>query len=137
MIVSDLRYSHEHSPRKQRSFRHSNYFKPTIYWKGSRGIFTPTSDKFGARWKGKVFIPYEKDEPWQIAAALKTAGKPFLTSSYALEYEIMRTHRPNIYRIIRVGYDGRWLSKFGVEYRPQRLNILLNPTDVIVGIMYF
>ena len=133
----DLRYSYEANPRKSRSVKHSNYFQPSIYWKGSRGIYTPISDTFGANWKGKVFIPYRQDEPWQIARALRKAGRSMQKNQYALEYEIMRNQSPNVYRIIRADHQGNWRSKFAVEYRPQRLNIILSPTDIILDVLYF
>ena len=60
VIDQDLRYSHQTTPRKQRTYAHAGAYAPSVFYKSRRGLYVPASswEKSPASvWVGKIFIP--------------------------------------------------------------------------------
>ena len=114
----ELRYEHEHSPRKWRSFQPGGQFKPTTLYR--RQEYRPPAKEHN--WIGKTFIP----------AGSFTSG-----ANTIHEREIMRAARMYSYRIIYANPDGSYKSKIRVESRPEQLNIVLDFNNTIIDVIYF
>lgn len=74
-------------------------------------------------WIGKYFIPvgsFPRD--------------PHLLN-YVSEYEVMKKTGSYAYRVAYV--NGQKKSKPSIEYRPAQLNIILNPDNLIIDVVYF
>ncbi len=74
-------------------------------------------------WIGKYFIPigsFPRD-PHML--------------NYISEYEVMKKTGSYAYRIAYV--NGSKKSKPSIEYRPAQLNLILNPDNLILDVLYF
>lgn len=142
VIRQDLRYSHQTTPRKQRTYAHTSVFHPTLFYKSSpRGVYTPNvydNTWEGAptrKWIGKVFVSMDSS-PQEIQAALREAR----TRDYVHESEVAQAARPNYFRIFRVIHkDGKLMvrSKPHVYGRPQQMNLFIDEKDIIRDVQFF
>ena len=155
IIAQDLRYSHETTPRKQRTYAHSSAFQPSLLYRspgpsplGPRGIYVPGTnwdDSPAQKWIGKVFISNETS-PQELQIVLQQAKK----RDYITESEVAQYAKPNYFRIIRVRYSEPGLIRGLIEEpqmivrsfpnvrgRPKQLNLFLDENDIIREVRYF
>jgi hypothetical protein len=119
--------------------------KKIIYWNGESvpGQKPPT---FTARirpdttaYVRDVTLNRNSTEGLRVAPVLggaSTRHPGAVDDQYIHEYEIARALRPNIYRIVFVDKSGNWRSKVSVDYSEARANILVDPVDTIVGVIF-
>lgn len=105
--------------------------KKIIYWSGeSIGAIGPT---FTARIRPDPG-EYQRSAILQWNSTEGMSNGPAAT--YIHEYEIARHLRPNIYRLVFVDDAGNWRTKVDMDYRAGRVNILISPSDTIVGVTF-
>ncbi len=98
-----------------RHYANNNYQQSRLY-ESTR--FRPATN-----WIGKYFIPI--------------GSFPYdpHTMNYIHEYDVMKKAGSYAYRILYI--NGEKKSKPSIEYRPAQLNIILNPDNVILDVVYF
>jgi len=118
----ELRYDHEHSPRKQRMFAAGGQFQPSRLYNNQ--LYKPTKPEPEAEWIGKFFIPEgsipanpEKD-------------------NYVREYDVMKRAGKYSYRVL-YAHNGQLKSKAAIERRPGQMNLIINTNNRILSVEYY
>ena len=135
-ISDELRYSHQTSPRKVRTYRGTALFQPTILYRGD--IDTNSNLKIPNSWIGKVLIPWNGE---YIQSYIRSVQLGKNDPNVVSEFEIANYCKSNSYRILYVYYDtaGRMIvkSKPHIDFVPGRMNVFLTTDNVIQKIAYF
>jgi hypothetical protein len=126
-------FYHQTTPRKWRTRAHAKTYTPSILYRNRRS-YSPGPGTEEHSWIGKKLLYWTGDSVCSYVKAnrMRSYGKDSIG-----EYEIARFARSGTYRIIFVDDQGNWRSKPEVSYRPGRMNLLVNPRDIIVGVSYF
>lgn len=134
LISDELRYSHQTSPRKSRTYRGSSLFQPTIFYNNRVYNASPT----GNNWLGKRLIPWNGE---LISSYIRSVQLKKNDTSVVSEFEIANHCKSNSYRIIYVLINSKnqifMKSKPSIDYVPSRMNIMLTPDNIIRKIAYF
>lgn len=132
LISDELRYSHQTSPRKVRTFRGPGQFQPTLLYR--RELESNQPDGIPARWIGRILIPWNGNI---IQSYIRTVQLGRNDPAIISEFEIANYAKPNTYRILYV--DGDIVkSKPQIGYVPNRLNVLVDPvSNIIQSVLYF
>jgi len=131
VISDELRYTHQHSPRKIRTFNGTSLFQPSLLYKDTMQVMDPKN------WVGKKLIPWNGEI---IADYIKNVYLGKNDPDVISEFEIADYCKPRSYRILYVFIkDGKMYlrSKPTVDYVPSRLNIFVTTDDVIRLVSYF
>lgn len=142
LISDELRYSHQTSPRKVRTYGATGLFQPTILYRGD--VTTAPSNK---RWVGRILAPWNGNI---IQSYIRSVQLGRNNPEVVSEFEIANFAKPHIYRILYTdtpgdpastvpGFNGISIkSKPEVLYIPERLNIIVNPVNnMILDTAYF
>ncbi len=131
LISDELRYSHQHSPRKIRTFNGTSLFQPSALYKDSMQVLDPK------KWVGKKLIPWNGELITDyIRNVYLNKNDPDVVS----EFEVANFCKPRAYRILYVIKDGNKMylkSKATADYIPSRLNIFLTTDNIIQLVSYF
>jgi hypothetical protein len=131
-IISDeLRYDHQTSPRKVRTFNGTSLGQPSLLYKDTMQVNDPK------KWIGKTMIPWNGEI---IQGYIRSVYLGKNDPDSISEYEIANYAKSRSYRILYVTkINGKLYlkSKPTVDYTPSRLNILLTTDNVIQLVAYF
>lgn len=134
-ISDELRYSHQTSPRKSRTFRGSSLFQPTILY---RGDIDTVKEEIPNSWVGRKLIPWNGE---YIQSYIRSVQLGKNDPTVVSEFEIANYCKSNSYRILYVFFDlnGQMIvkSKPQIDFVPGRMNLFLTTDDVIRKIAYF
>ena len=136
-------FYHQTTPRKWRTYNYavnvsagtgSAGYAPSILYQSGKGFAVPVEGSTERTWIGKKLIYWTGDSVLSYVKQIREAkyGKNNIG-----EYEIATFTRPNIYRILFVDEKGNWRSKPEVSYQAGRLNIIVDPNDIIKAVAYF
>jgi hypothetical protein len=120
--INNVQYAPGYQPSRWTVRQFNQYQSPT------------TVDKPFRDWIGKKLLYWEGESIYSYIQQIRMMK--YGENSIG-EYEIAQFTRPNIYRIIFIDKQGKWRSKPSVEYMAGRLNIFVDPDDVIRNIAYF
>ena len=134
LISDELRYSHQTSPRKTRTYVGSSLYQPTLLYVSKLDQNTLPKPE---SWVGKELIPWNGEfiQPYLRSIQLGINNPKIIS-----EFEIANYCKSNYYRIFYVYYQNGEMyvkSKPSIDYVPSRMNIFLTTDNVIRKIMYF
>jgi hypothetical protein len=135
-------YTHQSSPRKWRSMgasiitggpKSAGY--ATTYMSQSRkGFYSPGPGSTEHSWIGKKILYWNGES---VSSYVTQIRNKKYGPHHIGEYEISLFSRPNEYRFIYVDREGKWRSKPTDDYQAARMNLLIDPDDIIRRIVYF
>lgn len=136
LISDELRYNHQTSPRKKRTFRGSNLFQPTILYQNR---LNSQINYFPKNWLGKKFISWDGEF---IQSYVRNVQLHRNNPNVISEFEIANFCKSGSYRILYVNIDPYTnvmyvRSKPNIETVPGRLNVFLTTDNTIVKVAYF
>lgn len=124
------KYYHQSTPRKWTTIRSAKN-TDSLNYSSSHSFSRPSNPEIQS-WIGKRII-YWNGETVKNYTRNSDNVKPESVN----EVRIAALARPWIYRILYVDKKGKLRSKPADDYQPRRMNILVNPDDIITDILYF
>jgi hypothetical protein len=141
--LSHEEFYHLTSPRKWTSVKSavnasantgSTSYAPSILYQSGKGFAIPAPNSTERTWIGKKLLYWMDDS---VTSYVKQIRELKYGKNSIGEFEIAQFTRPNIYRILFIDYEGRWRSKPEVSYQAGRLNLMVDPDDIIRAVAYF